>query len=529
MDSHQLSFFKILGKGGFGTVYLAEIQYSNHFRKQIAIKILHRQFQSTSKNHKRHHQEALVLGLLNHPNILKVFEIRMIRGRMAFLMEFITGMSLKSILDHHIALSPKMALEIMIDCSSALDFAWKMPHPKTQLPLRVIHRDIKPSNIWLSSAGTIKLFDFGIAKIDSESMGSSGNEMVGTLKYMAPEQWLFNSVSSKVDVFALGITILELLQGAYLPKLPLNQFQHQQDIETFLSQISFDGCRELKDLLQKMLAYEPENRLSIQQVHQESLLLLEKQKGQGLRSLVEDSRFKTEFSNMKHSQNGYNSDSIEGINAEEPSMIEEETMSLLQEFTEGSLPNHGSTTSPSQSNRPNIAPDQSVILQWPFIRNSASLMILWGMILLEMQLLWSVWSFHPKPLMGLIWNPQQIQIHLSPNAIVINDLKLPLLLSDAPIPKVVQSTSTHSVIHKPMPRDELPHFPITISSKPLGAEIYVDGAFVGHTLLHQEGLSQGKHLVLLKWQEKQIEKMVHINQAQRFSWQIERGQWLVLD
>ena len=163
MFGQKLSFIKVIGKGGFGTVYLVEVEDNNHFRQRIAVKLLHDKYQEISQAVARHQDEARLLGLLNHDNIVKVYDLGKLNGQPAVFMEYVEGVTLSQLLKQQ-PIPAKVAFEIGADCASALYSAFSSVHPKTNQPLCVIHRDIKPSNILLSKSGVVKILDFGIAR-----------------------------------------------------------------------------------------------------------------------------------------------------------------------------------------------------------------------------------------------------------------------------------------------------------------------------------------------------------------------------
>src|SRR5256884_1330087 len=146
-------------------------------------------------------REARAAGALQHPNIVTIYDLGEAVGQLSIAMELIDGRDLSTL----IALSEPLALErkldLVIDVLQGLSYA----HERG-----VIHRDIKPSNVRIASAGSIKIMDFGIARLQSADVTGSG-AIVGTPTYMAPEQITNGAITPATDVFAVGCLLYELL------------------------------------------------------------------------------------------------------------------------------------------------------------------------------------------------------------------------------------------------------------------------------------------------------------------------------
>lgn len=182
-------FERELGKGGFGTVFLAREDVSN---RQVAIKQL--SSQDASRQREIVHEMQMV-SRFNHPNIVTYHHHFSENGLLFLVMEYCSGGSLR---DAHRRqkLSPHTALTLIQTVAETLAFI----HAK-----QIVHHDIKPDNLLITDAGTVKLSDFGIA-----------NTGAGTLAYMSPEAlaWETSSVlDARVDIYALGVTLMELLAG----------------------------------------------------------------------------------------------------------------------------------------------------------------------------------------------------------------------------------------------------------------------------------------------------------------------------
>lgn len=192
-----------LGQGGMGEVYLAT-QVS--LDRPVAVKLLPTQFATQDQFIERFEREAKSAASLVHPNVIQVYAYGIVDGAPYFAMEYVEGEDLHQRLTRCGQLPLNEIIEIMIGVSKALAAAGD----KT-----IVHRDIKPSNIMLDNKGLIKVMDFGLAKAASmagASLTQSGLIM-GTPKYMSPEQAKGEEVGITTDIYSLGIVFYELLTG----------------------------------------------------------------------------------------------------------------------------------------------------------------------------------------------------------------------------------------------------------------------------------------------------------------------------
>ena len=225
-EPRRISFVEALGKGGFGAVYLADIRSRSNFEQRLAVKVLNEELGNNEEVVRRQRDEARLLAQLNHDHIVKVFDLLEIDGRPAVLMEYVPGVDANR-LAREGPIPARAVLEIVAATASALQAAYSTVSPFTGRPLHVVHRDIKPSNILLSEHGTVKVLDFGIARADFDREGETRSVAFGTARYMAPEQWMNENVTASVDVFALGVTMIELLQRNTRRATPASRRQIQ--------------------------------------------------------------------------------------------------------------------------------------------------------------------------------------------------------------------------------------------------------------------------------------------------------------
>ncbi len=194
---------RVLGKGAMGMVYEGR---DPNLERRVAIKTIkveNLSAEEAAEYEVRFRTEARSAARLQHPNIVSVYDSDR-DGDIAFLvMEFIQGDDLKHHLDKGDVYSLEQTLAIMGDLLSALDYAHRQ---------NIVHRDIKPANLLIEPSGRIKLTDFGVARIqDSGDVTRTQGSMVGTLKYMSPEQVQGQPIDSRADLFAAGIVLYQLL------------------------------------------------------------------------------------------------------------------------------------------------------------------------------------------------------------------------------------------------------------------------------------------------------------------------------
>lgn len=194
---------RVLGKGAMGIVYEGR---DPNLDRRVAIKTVkveNLSEEAAAEYESRFRTEARSAARLQHPNIVSVYDSDR-DGDIAFLvMEYIQGDDLKHHLDRGVRYSLEQSLKMIRDLLSALDYAHKQG---------IIHRDIKPANLLIEPGGRVKLTDFGVARIqDSGDATRTQGSMVGTLKYMSPEQVQGQKIDSRADLFSVGIVLYQLL------------------------------------------------------------------------------------------------------------------------------------------------------------------------------------------------------------------------------------------------------------------------------------------------------------------------------
>ncbi len=208
---HQYEILSLLGAGGMGEVYLA---VDTRLHRQVALKVLPRNPNFLLDRLRRFEQEARTASALSHPNVCVIYEINQTdKGDHYIAMEHVQGSTLRKHLSAR-SIPVGEALRITIQVASALSAAHKAG---------IIHRDIKPENIMVSAEGQVKLLDFGIAKLllpqqetatQLSLLCTQPGTVVGTVKYMSPEQARGIEVDSRTDLWSLGVVFREMLTGS---------------------------------------------------------------------------------------------------------------------------------------------------------------------------------------------------------------------------------------------------------------------------------------------------------------------------
>lgn len=203
----QYEIIDELAQGGMATVYRAR---QASMGRDVAIKVLPTNFTHDKTFIDRFNREVEVIAQLQHPHILPVYDYGEFEGMPYIVMAYIGGGTLT---DHILEgpMNPNDVARMVHQIADALDFA----HSKG-----IVHRDFKPSNVLMDERGNTYLADFGLAKIAETSQDITGTMIVGTPHYMAPEQARSGEVTGSVDVYALGVTIYQMLTGHAPYKAP---------------------------------------------------------------------------------------------------------------------------------------------------------------------------------------------------------------------------------------------------------------------------------------------------------------------
>ena len=242
-----------LGRGGMGVVYKG---FEASLNRYVAIKTLSESLSTDESVKERFLREARSMAQLNDAHIIQIYFIGEDQGQPYFAMEFVEGESLSSFLKREGKMSPAQAAKVIHQTALGLAVA----HDKG-----VVHRDIKPANLMLTTRGTIKIADFGIALAQhdlSKKLTATG-EFVGTPGYLSPEVCLAKPTDLRSDIFALGIVLFELLTGRmpFTDESPLGLMLEVVKAEIpDVRALNGEVDAELAGILTRMVAKEPVDR-----------------------------------------------------------------------------------------------------------------------------------------------------------------------------------------------------------------------------------------------------------------------------
>ena len=258
-EGRRYKILGMVGRGGFGTVYRADLLGESGFTRQVALKVLNADMENVRTVASRLRDEARLLGLLRHRAIIDVDGLVRLGGRWTVVMEYIDGADISKI----IAVEPipqAPALEIIGEVAAALHAAYTQPGPEGQ-PLKLLHRDIKPPNVVVTPNGEVKVLDFGVARADFAGREAKTRKMLfGSLGYMAPERFARQN-GPEADVFAIGVMFYEMLTGDTFGRSSANEgrFRKRRD-EVLAGLVDTDVHPEVAGFLARMIAFEKEDR-----------------------------------------------------------------------------------------------------------------------------------------------------------------------------------------------------------------------------------------------------------------------------
>jgi len=253
MVGQNIGKYRVLdrvGRGGMGTVYRA-IDETLH--REVAIKVLNAELNDPEVA-RRFRAEAITVARLSHPGIATIYELFQHEGQWLMVMEFVRGETLEGMVSRLGALSADKAAELCMQSLAALAHAHSMG---------VVHRDLKPANIMVTESGTVKIMDFGIARVAGTEHLTNVGFMMGTPAYMAPEQVLGQDIDARADVYAMGVVFYRLVT-AQLPfkgETPFAMAQAQvNNPPTPVRSFRADLPVWVEDVMVRSLAKKPDDR-----------------------------------------------------------------------------------------------------------------------------------------------------------------------------------------------------------------------------------------------------------------------------
>ena len=247
---NRYEILEMIGTGGMAVVYKARCHRLNRL---VAIKILRAEFTKDEEFRRRFHAESQAVAMLSHPNIVSVYDVSTTDEADYIVMELIDGITLKQYMEKKGALNWKETLHFAIQIAKALEHA----HSRG-----IIHRDIKPHNVMVLKNGSVKVTDFGIARVMSES-NTLTKEALGSVHYISPEQAKGGRVDNRSDLYSLGVVMYEMTTGRtpYDGDTPVAvAIQHINGTATVPSMINPNIPGGLEQIIVRAMSHNPADR-----------------------------------------------------------------------------------------------------------------------------------------------------------------------------------------------------------------------------------------------------------------------------
>lgn len=197
----RYEILEVIGSGGMAVVYKALCHKTHRY---VAVKILRDDMATDADSRRRFLTESKAISMLNHPNVVTVYDVSCENDPMYIVMELVDGISLKQYMQKRGALTWEEVMHFAGEIAKALSHA----HSKG-----IIHRDIKPHNILLTKDGMVKVADFGIARLQGTQNTVVNQEALGSVHYISPEQARGLPVDERTDIYSLGVVMYEMLTG----------------------------------------------------------------------------------------------------------------------------------------------------------------------------------------------------------------------------------------------------------------------------------------------------------------------------
>lgn len=241
---------EVIGTGGMAVVYKARCHRLNRL---VAIKILKDELSKDEEFRRRFHAESQAVAMLSHPNIVSVYDVSTTSDADYIVMELIDGITLKQYMEKKGVLNWKETLHFAIQIAKALEHA----HSRG-----IVHRDIKPHNVMVLKNGSVKVADFGIARIMSKG-NTLTKEALGSVHYISPEQAKGGRVDNRSDIYSLGVVMYEMMSGRppYDGESPVAvAIQHINGGAPMPSTLNPNIPGGLEQIIMKAMAQEPNDR-----------------------------------------------------------------------------------------------------------------------------------------------------------------------------------------------------------------------------------------------------------------------------
>lgn len=244
---------RLIGEGGMGKVYEGEERLT---KRRVALKVLHKELGRSEQGRRLFLNEMQILAHLEHPNIVRSLASTEHNGELVMVLEYLDGHTLRTVLHEEGRRPWQEAVRIVGAVAAALVAAHGQEPP-------IIHRDLKPENIMILKDGSVKVMDFGIAKV-IQAINQTNTQSVGTLQYMSPEQIDAHTIDHRSDLYCLGLILYELLAGhppfqSASPRQLLN-LQCTAEPPPLPDEVKGDVPKGVLQLMNELLEKAPEDR-----------------------------------------------------------------------------------------------------------------------------------------------------------------------------------------------------------------------------------------------------------------------------
>ena len=259
-----------IARGGMAEIYRAQRRGAVG-KAWVALKMMRPSLEHEELREQLFQREARIAALIHHPHVVELLEFGEEQGHKFLAMEYVRGRDLSHLIHPRgegtgEALAPELGLTIVLHAAAGLGHAHRLVDPSTGAHLAIVHRDISPGNVMVGYDGTVKVLDFGVARInETHGMRTQTGTLRGKFAYMSPEQTLGSGVDARSDVFSLGTVLYELLTGSnpFRARNAMTTIERVQRVRPVPPSRSNRAIpREVDELLARCLAKDPKRRFA---------------------------------------------------------------------------------------------------------------------------------------------------------------------------------------------------------------------------------------------------------------------------
>jgi serine/threonine protein kinase len=507
---------KKIAAGGMAELFKAKKSGEKGFEKMLAIKMILPHLSTNDDFISMFIDEAKVAALLNHQNIVQIFDLGKIENSYCIVMEYVRGKDLRSVIQRaikkKISMSPEHACLIASATLAGLGYSHRKKD-KGQ-PLNIVHRDVSPQNIIITYEGEVKVVDFGIAKAATQSRDTQAGVLKGKLSYMSPEQAFGKPLDARSDIFSVGIVLYEMLTGRKLfqsdTDLGTLELVRNATVEPLPSALGGHVPKALEDVMLKALEKDPDDRYSSAEEMEAALQDVMRQSGYSLSgySLSEYmyKLFKEEIEEELREEMEWDHTVVSDMLFADTAAGQEQLTGQVSTATSQQSGPTPTPPQPSARSTPAVPAEPSITIARP--RGGGLGKVLAGLVALIL-VIGGAGFFGMKYMKSEARDAgrnaarqeaAQVRQEEPAAASVVTDAQdePPATETDTePEP----NTDTETAQKPAKPATPAAPSPVTASfnSSPSGAEVYVDGEYVGKTPATYKGLTPGVgHKVSMK-------------------------------